>query len=92
MMTDAKRVDNLAGLYEFKSSTSELSQRHGSRFVSRFERGRGLAEPQGGKVQGRHSVSAQGAHAGGGLAQSPGGHLHGPGSSPSHDDQVRSAD
>ena len=92
MMTDAKRVDNLAGLYEFKSSTSELSQRYGSRFVSRFERGRGLPELQGGKVQGRHSVSAQGAHAGGGLAQSPGGHLHGPGSSPSHDEQVRSAD
>ena len=32
MMTDAKRVDNLAGLYEFKSSTSELSQRYGSSF------------------------------------------------------------
>ena len=91
MMTDAKRVDNLADLSEFKSSTSELSQRYGSRFVSRFERARGLPELQGGKVHGRHIGSAQGAHAGGGLVQSPGVDLHGTGSSPSHDEQVRSA-
>ena len=60
--------------------------------MSRFERARGLPELRGGKLHGRYSVSAQGAHAGGELVQSPRGDLHGPGSSPSHDEQVRSAD
>ena len=52
----------------------------------------GLPELQGGKLHGRQSVSAQGAHAGGELVQSSGGDLHGPGISPSNDEQVRSAD
>ena len=38
--------------------------------MSRFERARGLPELQGGKLHGRHSVSAQGTHAGGELVQS----------------------
>ena len=60
--------------------------------MSQLERARGLPELQGGKLHGRHSVSARGAHAGGELVQSPGGDLRGPGGSPSHDEQVRSAD
>ena len=60
--------------------------------MSRFERARGLPELSGRELHGRLSVSAQGAHASGELVQSPGGDQHGPGISPSHDEQVRSAD
>ena len=59
--------------------------------MSRLERARGLPELHGEKVHGRHSVSAQGAHAGCEFVQSPG-DPHGPGSSPSHDERVWSAD
>ena len=38
---------------------------------------RGQPELRSGKLHGRHSVSAQGAHAGGAPVQSPGGDLHG---------------
>ena len=50
--------------------------------MSRFERARGLPELQGGKCTHVTVSVAQGAHAGGELVQSPGGDLHGPGSSP----------
>ena len=57
MMTDAKHVENQACLSEVKSPTSELStaaesvmtQENRSRFVSRFERTRGLPEVRCGK-------------------------------------------
>ena len=101
MMTDAKRVENLVSLrgQEFDArmvdtcKIRDVPRRCGSRLVFRFERARGLTELlQGGTLHGRHTVSAQGAHAGGELVQSPGGYLHGPGSSPSYDEQVRFAD
>ena len=53
MTTDAKHVENLAGLPEVKSLMPERStaaesamspQRDGSRLVSRFEQARGLPE------------------------------------------------
>ena len=46
-------------------------QEYGSRLVSRFEPARGLPELWGGKLHGRHSVSARGAHAGGELVAKP---------------------
>ena len=100
MTTDAKHVENLAGLPEVKNLTSELSTAAES-VMSR--RSMGVVSPlswsepadcqnhKAEKLHGRHSVSAQGAHAGGELVQSPGGDLHGPDSSP-NDGQVRSAD
>ena len=70
MMTDAKRVENLVGLSEVKSSTSELStaaeirdvpQRYGESYrVSVRASPLTSTELQGGKLHGRHSVSAQG--------------------------------
>ena len=101
MTTGAKHVENLSGLPEVKSLMPEWStaarsvmSRGGVGVVSCF----GSSEPadcqscKAEKLHGRHSVSAQGAHAGGKLVQSPGGYLYGPGISPSHDEQVRSAD
>ena len=100
MTTDAKHVENLAGLSEVKSSTPkgvdscrsrDVPQRCGSRFVPRIEQARAAPGPGGEKVHRHHSASARETHAGGELVQCPGGDLHGPGSSPSHDEQVRSA-
>ena len=92
MTTGAKHMENLAGLPEMKSLMLELSIAAESAMSRRGMGVVGLPELQGGKLHGRHSVSAQGAHAGGELVQSPGGDLHVPGNSPSHDGQVRPAD
>ena len=114
MTTDAKHVENLAGLPEDRSLTqssrvidcgqrdvTELStaaqavmSRKGTGAVSCFGPSE-LAHRQdyeAKRVHRHHSASKRETHAGGELVQSPGGDLHGPGSSPSHDEQAWSAD
>ena len=92
MTTGAKPVDNLDDRVVDSCKIRDVPRRCGGRLVSRFERARGLPELQSGKLHGRHSASAQRAHASGELVQSLVGDLHGPGISPSHDEQVWSAD
>ena len=84
MTTDAKHVKNLAGLSEVKSTTSELPtaaesvmpRRSMESFRVSVRASPRTARATGGKLHGRHSVSARS----GELVQSPGGYLHGPGS------------
>ena len=100
MMTDAKHVENLAGLPEVKSLMPEWStdarsvmSRGGVGVVLCFGSSK-PADCQSYKAENCTdvSVSAQEAHAGAELVQSPGGDLHGPGISPSHDERVPSPD
>ena len=101
MTTDAKHVENLAGLSEVKSTTSELPTA-AENFMHRRSMGvvsclgsRQPADCQSYKAENCTDVTVsvhKGAHASGELVQSPGGDLHGPGVSPSHDEQVQSAD
>ena len=102
MTTDAKHVENLAGLPEVKSLLSEWStaaesamSRRGVGVVSclgsseladrqDYEAEKDITVP----VRERHTRVVSSCSS----CKSSGGDLHGPGSSPSHDEQVRSAD
>ena len=99
MTTDAKHVENLAGLSEVKSSTPKLST---AAEAAMSRRGKGVVSCLGSSDPANRqdyeakkytdSASARETHAGGELVQCPGGDLHGPRSSPSCNGRVWSAD